>query len=36
MITDGIKHFNKEDDIEVLDLAQVIAATLSPSQEPAE
>jgi Fe-S oxidoreductase len=28
MISDGIKHFDKEDDIEVLDIAEVVASTL--------
>jgi hypothetical protein len=25
MMTDGIKHFNKEEDVEVLDVAEMIA-----------
>jgi Fe-S oxidoreductase len=28
MVTDGMKHFDKDEDIEVLDIAQLIAATL--------
>ncbi len=42
MLSDGMKHLDKEEEIEVLDLAQVIAATLpspasaGPAQEPAE
>ncbi|EDM79076.1 putative iron-sulfur-binding reductase [Plesiocystis pacifica SIR-1] len=30
MISDGMKHFDKDEDIEVLDIAQVVAATLPP------
>ncbi len=29
MISDGMKHFDKDEDIEVLDIAQIIASTLS-------
>ncbi len=29
MISDGMKHFDKDESIEVMDIAQVIAATLS-------
>ncbi|MFO7561068.1 MAG: (Fe-S)-binding protein [Enhygromyxa sp.] len=29
MVSDGMKHFNKDEDIEVLDIAQVVAATLA-------
>ena len=42
MLSDGMKHLDKEEEIEVLDLAQVIAATLpapesvGAAQEPAE
>ena len=32
MVSDGMKHFNKDEDIEVLDIAQVVAATL-PTRE---
>jgi Fe-S oxidoreductase len=28
MLSDGMKHFDKEDDIQVLDIAQVVASTL--------
>jgi len=31
MITDGVKHFGKDEDIEVMDIAQVVAATLPKS-----
>ena len=34
MISDGMKHFDKDEDIEVLDIAQVVAAALPP--EPAK
>lgn len=33
MISDGMKHFDKDEDIEVLDIAQMVAATL-PAEEP--
>jgi len=29
MVSDGMKHFDKDEDIEVLDIAQVVAATLA-------
>ena len=29
MVSDGMKHFDKDEDIEVLDIAQVVASTLS-------
>ena len=28
MVSDGMKHFDKDEDIEVLDIAQVVASTL--------
>lgn len=37
MISDGMKHFDKDEDIEVLDIAQVVAATLAvPEPQPAD
>jgi Fe-S oxidoreductase len=36
MITDGMKHFDKDDEIEVLDIAQVVAATLPVAAAQAE
>nr|WP_255216633.1 (Fe-S)-binding protein [Pseudenhygromyxa sp. WMMC2535] len=35
MISDGMKHFDKDEDIEVLDIAQVIASTLPEAPAPA-
>jgi hypothetical protein len=33
MISDGMKHFDKDEDIAVLDIAQLVASTLaSPAQ----
>ncbi len=34
MLSDGVKHFDKDEDVEVLDIAEVIAATL-PDPKPA-
>jgi Fe-S oxidoreductase len=36
MISDGMKHFDKDEDIEVLDIAQVVASTLAdqPAGQP--
>ena len=39
MLSDGMKHFNREEDVEVLDIAQIVAATLpqaaaEPEPEP--
>ena len=37
MLSDGMKHFNREEDVEVLDVAQIVAATLpeaAPEPEP--
>jgi Fe-S oxidoreductase len=31
MLTDGIKHFDKDEEIAVLDIAEVVAATLAPA-----
>ncbi|MCA9706529.1 MAG: (Fe-S)-binding protein [Myxococcales bacterium] len=31
MITDGVKHFDKDEEIEVLDIAEVVAAALPPA-----
>ncbi len=28
MLSDGVKHFNKEDDVEVMDIAQLLANAL--------
>ena len=30
MLSDGMKHFNVEEELEVLDIAQLVAATLPP------
>jgi Fe-S oxidoreductase len=30
MLTDGVKHFDKDEDIEVLDIAEIVAASLAP------
>lgn len=35
MVTDGVKHFNKDEEIEVLDIAEVVARTLPKEQEEA-
>lgn len=31
MLTDGIKHFDKDEDVAVLDIAEVVAAALAPA-----
>jgi Fe-S oxidoreductase len=33
MISDGMKHFDKDEEIAVLDIAQVVASTLASKQE---
>lgn len=34
MISDGMKHFDKDEDIAVLDIAEMVAAALGPAQTP--
>ncbi|MCX4245594.1 (Fe-S)-binding protein [Paraliomyxa miuraensis] len=37
MLSDGVKHFDKDEDIEVLDIAEVVAATLpAPAAAPSD
>lgn len=35
MMSDGVKHFDKDEEIEVLDIAEVVAASLPPETKAA-
>ena len=36
MLSDGMKHFNKDEDIEVMDIAEMVAAGLLPPSKDAQ